>query len=344
MSYTIEEVRGSAPIEDEIAAFLAEFVRKGELPEPNPGEEHAEIWRMRLDWWWRDNPFFHEDTLKALLLKSPDGELVGFHGFIPHDYERDGTIIPSLIATTFFVAEAHRDAALGVFLKVKRLTATHHIVDGTPSEKVREILDRFKFQSCREGSQHYFFTKNTGWHPRSLISRASSILNGVTAVEIPGSRLVHDPAEIASICRRPHDGSIHRRITLDGLNWAASVGTSKRHFVGLVDRNDQLLSYFIGFPFQKYSIRAVRLVDYANFGGEAMDYSMALISQMCRHPENSPLATDTDLFIWPILNAQKKPGGLLQRSWDCNLYYKTPREFESYERLCVPFEGDGVLL
>jgi len=343
MTYQVEEVRGFAPIEEEVSEFLAEYVKRGEFPAPNPGERFAEIWRMRFAWWWNDNPFFHEDTLKAFLLRTGEGKLVGFHGFIPCDYERDGVVIPSLIATSFLVAEGYRDASLGVSMKMKKLAASHHIVDGGPSQKLREILDRFQFQSCCGGSQYYYFAQKNGWHPRNDVARASTVMNRFSAPLAQGTRVIDDPGAVSAIGKRVHDGKIHRRITLDSLNWMNSVGTRRRHFFGLVDRHGRLLAYFFAIAVRKYGLRALRVVDYANLGG-AQDLMPMLLAELCRHPESLPLTADIEVLIWTILRNDEKPSGWLKRSWVSDLYYKTPGELEGFHRDCLPFEGDILLL
>src|SRR5687768_14026322 len=100
--YKVEELRSppGASIIQEIAAFLASFVRDGELATPLSGDREEHCWERRMNWWWLLNPFCRPDSPIAVILREGGGRIVGFTGFIPHDYELDGNIVPALLSTT----------------------------------------------------------------------------------------------------------------------------------------------------------------------------------------------------------------------------------------------------
>ncbi|MEM6279404.1 MAG: hypothetical protein AAF733_08005, partial [Verrucomicrobiota bacterium] len=97
MSYRIERCTASSEEKEDLAQFLAAFVRDGEGPAGNPEEESAGLWRNRMRGWWEWNPFCVDDSPRGFIVRTEESEIVGFFGFIPHDYVENGNRVRGLI-------------------------------------------------------------------------------------------------------------------------------------------------------------------------------------------------------------------------------------------------------
>ncbi|MGK0187956.1 MAG: hypothetical protein ACI9R3_003748, partial [Verrucomicrobiales bacterium] len=251
MSYAIHEIRYPCAEMDEIAHFLADFVKDGELPSPDADEERQDVWVQRLERWWVTNPFCQSDSLIGFSLKDSEGKLVGFHGLIPHDYVVGEEIVPGLIATTFFVRQAHRQAALGILMRVMRLSTQFHIVDGSPSAEMQVLLDRFNFKKSSVGSQHYRIVGGRkSLSPKVIVFNLAARLTA-SSLSRPPSRsidaesLVRSPEQIVSIPAFS-DSKLRKRVTKEGLNWLMNARLQKTVFLGLCDAMGELRAYLVG--------------------------------------------------------------------------------------------------
>lgn len=345
MSYATQELRYPCAEVGAIARFLADFVKDGELPSADVNEERQEVWEQRLEKWWAANPFCHSGSLIGLTLKNSEGELVGFHGFIPHDYIASGKIVPGLIATTFFVRSAHRQAALGILMRVKRLSARFHIIDGSPSAEMRVLLERFNFTKSSTGSQHYRIVGGRkSLSPKTLVlNLAARSLSGPRVRSIEPHRLVRSPKEIVSIAE-PSDSMLRKRVTKEGLAWLLNATSSKKIFLGLCDAKGELRAYFVGVPKSKFGIHSLRVVEACSFDADGS--SLTCLLNLAATTALAGLSAKTDLLILSTLdsNARRLPGWPIARKWHSHLYFQVPAFLADADKLCQPSEGDALLL
>ncbi len=89
MSYRISIVTGSDAERREIAAFLAAFVRDGELLKPRCGDDDPAKWEQRMRWWWDENPHCLSDSPRGYRLDHETAGLVGFSGSFPSATKRE---------------------------------------------------------------------------------------------------------------------------------------------------------------------------------------------------------------------------------------------------------------
>lgn len=342
MGYRIEDMSRSPEVIREVAAFLESFVRDGELDAPKEGDDQAEVWSRRMKWWWTDNPFCSEESPIGYRLYSPENELVGFSGFIPFDYSCDGERVPTLVTTTFFVREAHRSAVMGMMTRQRSLSREYQIVDGSPSEKMRVLLDRLGYRHPGDRYQYIFPLARIGGE----ISRALVRSVGLSFLPSPGGingdhYVSNSPSEIVSI-PSTNDRRMRKAITRESLSWLSDVGSEPRQFFGLCDSKGSLEAYAIGLYKMKWGIRACLLLDYADLNPDKLALS-ALLGRLVQQPFDCGVHPETDVVAWSVFESQRVSGatGLRRESI---LHYHLPRKWEDFERECVPFEGDLPLL
>lgn len=329
----------------EIAEFLAAFSRDGELPDASEAERKPELWARRLGVWWERNPFARESEPLGLILRGPEGEIAGFHGLIPQDYVRGAEVLPGLIATTFFVRESARHAALGLVMRVKRLGQTHHLVDGTPSEEVLAIWERLGLQRAPAGTQHYRF--RLGLRPfslRRLMLAPAALLTGSKPASSP-SHVIVDPAKIVSV-PTPPDAKLRKRVTPDGLAWMLASAARPLYFCGAVDSNGSLRAYFLAEEKRKLGLRFARILECASFdeNGSALQQ---LVDFAATEPAACGLPADTDAVVWTLLNPEHRPQWRLRSSWSTNQYFLPPpsgSEGAETGKVSQPSESDSLFV
>jgi len=341
MGARIQEVRGTDEEQEEIAAFLAGFVQRGGLERPRPGDRDESVWARRLRWWWNENPMCGEDDPRGFMLRAEDETVVGFSGFIPVDYAVDGEIVPTLIATTFFVEESHRDSVMGVLMKIRALGRTHQIIDGSPSEKMRELLDRIGFSRRPERFQYFFPLRRLGGGlSRALLQRFGWSFP-VDRAPAEGAYIATSPDEVETIPEL-RDGKLRRRLTIESLSWSTSVGSEPRDFFGLCDAEGTLRAYAIGIYKEKTGLTACLLMDFADLSGDGSAWP-ELLYRLIQAPDESGLAPGTSLLAWSVLEDEDRPSASGLRR-DSILHFSLPSSLTDCPRASVPFESDLPLL
>jgi len=343
MGYTVQEVSGDALANTALADFLASFVRGGGLRRPQPGDDQAEVWLKRFTWWWDENPFCREDSPRGYLLMTEVGEIVGFSGFIPFDYEMNGEIIPTLMATTFFVSEAHRSAVMGLVSRQRSLGRHYHIIDGSPSPEMRRLLGKLGYEHAGERFQYYFpLTGFGGGATQSFLKRAGLSLSLPQRTEIsPSFYLATSPEEV-EIVPELNDAKLRRRITRESLEWLCRIGSGQRSFFGCCDARGELVAYAVGIYKRKLGLCFCLLEDYVDFRPNEGGLGQ-LIRMIMEDPIGSGLARDTDALALSVLgNSEKPPERGLRRNW--NLYFHLPDGIDPASKRCLPIEGDLALI
>lgn len=341
MSSRIQNVQGTAAEKKEIARFLAGFVRSGQLENPRIGDDSEAVWEQRLGWWWDGNPMCRDDSPLGFRLVDDSDRIVGFHGFIPVDYEIDGEPVPSLLATTFFVEDAHRDAVMGILMRVRALGRSYQIVDGSASDNMRELLDRLGFSKCGERFQFFFPITPIVGVPSQMLLSGIGLSSPVGSLPPGDFYLANRPEEIEKI-PASENGLLGRRITVESLSWIVSVGHDPRSFFGLCDEEGTLQAYAIGIYKKKYGVTACMLLDFRDYT-EDRSAGGALLTLLCRKPRSSGVARGTGLITWSILSPGERPArqGLRRES---NLYFSLPRPLSECRRASAAIESDIYLL
>jgi hypothetical protein len=343
--YEIEELRSppSPLIIQEISAFLAAFVRGGQLANPLPGDDEEDRWAKRMSWWWLSNPFCRPGTPIAIVLREQGRKIVGFTGFIPHDYELDGHVVPGLMTTTFFVSEEHRGNAMSIILRAERYTRDYHLVDGSPSEKMQRILDRLKYERFSLETQYLYIVRQGSLAPKAMLSRlGSALLRQGSRASLPNSaRFVNQPQAILSVPPR-RDHKLRRRVTSEGLAWFMASGTEPKRLIAVCDTESSLLAYGIGVIKKTRGLNVLRIIEYASFDeSSGLD---ALFSYAATHPEAFELSGQIDLLAWPIFGDSSASEAFLRLRRPATLYYKVPSSWQHGGKVGIPGEGDMPLL
>ncbi|MEM0970913.1 MAG: hypothetical protein AAGJ31_16285, partial [Verrucomicrobiota bacterium] len=329
MGYRIEEVgRAETEVWQECAEFLAHFVASGEQEDPSEADAQPETWSQRFRWWWAENPFVRDDSPLALVLRQEGGTIVGFHGFIPRDYECEGTVSPGLAATTFFVREAHRGASLGVFMRVQKLGKTHHIVDTTPSPEMQVILQKFRYQKHGEGRTDSIFV-----FPSSSFGLFLQPLRWFQAIpgDFPEGDLVTQ-VEAVSEVGRPANPGIRRQVTKESLLWALRCGLYPKRFYGWLGADGKLLAWVIAEERKKAKQGILRVIDHECVDGSAM---RALLHRLVSRPRVPGLPPHIVGMVWTSLDGDVLPGKTPVRlNRPQPYYYQLPASSPNQPRIC----------
>ncbi len=338
MGYRIRRITGLAENNRDAAEFLAAFVQDGELPKPRDGDACANTWQRRMGWWWNENPFCRDDSPRGFVLEDGDGRIVGFNGLIPFDYVARGEIVPTLVTTTFFVRETHRNAVMGMISKQNALSRDYQIIDGSPSPEMRRLLGKFGYQHSGERYQYFFPLRQLGGVVSQSVLRAFGLSFQLPGIHSePGDYLAMHPNEIETI-PEISDARLHRRITRESLVWLCEAGSEDRRFFGLCDRFGTLVAYAIGLFKSRCGLRACLLLDYADFSNDGDG-----LARLIRKISDENAVPDASLLTWSTLGSWNRPEGSgLKRN--SILHYHLPERLKSCEKACLPFEGDLPLL
>lgn len=342
MAHSIEEIRDPAGGIGEIARFLADFVADGELPNASLQDADEGVWKRRLHDWWIANPFCSRKSPLGLMLRDSHGRLCGFHGFIPHDYRIGSRIVPALIATTFFVREHHRQAALGMLVRLKRFAADFHLVDGSPSPEVQLLLERFRFRKCAPGVQYYRIVgRRHSWSPKAMALNLAAWLWRDSG-EATGEPLhfVEQPEAIGAV-PAPTDEVLRKVVSREGLVWFMNTGSTHKIFRGLCDAQGTLRAYFIGIPKTRIGLHSLRIVESCSFDSDG-----SALKRLLHRAANHPAAAAPDLLIIANLDsaARREPRWSLARPWQTPLFFQIPPALAGTPKCCQPSEGDSLLL
>lgn len=341
MSYRIEPCTASPEECDELAHFLAEFIRDGEGPTGNPREQEPELWLTRIRGWWETNPFCHEDSPRGLIVRTEEGEIVGFYGYIPHDYTHEGKLVRGLIATTSFVRAAHRGAALPLFMKAHRYETDFHYTDGGPNKAIYPILERFGYHHRESATMHLYPVSASLSHPVRWATGMARLFTSSSASLPESGKVITDPME-ATACAAFPDQKLRRHVSLETLAWYLKSGSSPRYFVGWCDDEGILQCYFIGFTRKRSILDALIIADYAFSTDEAKATLDRIVLQVARHPSNYELPGSVSLVAWATCEDDLESSAPVTKQFDPRLFYRLPKSKSDSSRHDLPFEGDHL--
>jgi hypothetical protein len=342
MSYRISSITGSEEERREIAAFLAAFVRDGELLLPRPGDDDPAKWRQRMGWWWDDNPHCLPESPRGYRLDHETDGLVGFSGFIPFRYEAGEEIVPTLVTTTLFVRERHRSASMGLLTRQRELGRRYHLVDGSPSPEMRRILDKFGYRHAGDRVQFLFPARRLGGAlARNVLLALGWSFPLPSSDEAEGCRLILDPAE----WDEPFldgGGRIRRSADPETLRWLTRSGSDARQFFGLVDEEGRPVARALGVYQRRGPLQACLLLDHCDFhpGGAGLGLLLRKVLDQVASGTLDPATGVVVLSRFGVNGHHGVPG----RRVESILRYHLPSPWQNLERDCLPVEGDIPLL
>jgi len=341
MSYRIDPCTGSREECGELAAFLAAFIRDGEGPTGDARERTPELWLTRIRGWWETNPFCDEESPRGLIVRTEGGEIVGFYGYIPHDYIHEGKRIRGLIATTSYVRAAHRGAALPLFMKAHRYETDFHYTDGAPNKAIYPILERFGYHHRESATMHLYPVSASPGHPVRWATGMARLFS-TSAGNLPDrGRIITDPSE-ASACAAFPDGKLRRHVSIETLSWYLKSGSSPRYFVGWCDEQGILQCYLVGFLRKKSILDALVVADYAFSSEESKATLDGLISEVARKPSTFGLPSSVSLVAWATCEDDLASSAPVRKQFDPRLFYRLPKSKSDSGRHDLPFEGDHL--
>lgn len=341
MGYQIDAVTGSEGECQDIARFLSEFIRDREGPLGDAREQTPELWHTRMRGWWDTNPFCRVDSPKGLVVRTDAGEMVGFYGYIPHNYSYRGKVVPGLIATTSYVRAAHRGAALPLFMKAHRQEIDFHYSDGAPNKAIYPILERFGYQHRDTAKMHLY---PVGASLSNPVRWATGLLRVLTnpPAELPEKgKIITNPMEAESCAIFP-DEKLRREVSRESLFWYLKSGSKPHYFAGWCDEEGVLQCYLLGFVREKSIVSALAVVDYAFSSEESRVILDRLITRIAGSPAEFQLPDSVSLIAWASCEDELESSAATTREFDPRFFYRLPRSLSEVPRHNLPFEGDHL--
>ena len=328
--HKISEISTAPEEHAKLAAYLATFEDE---------DRGIEFWKKRLKFWWVENPAATETTPRGWTLCDND-KIVGFLGLIPFDYVCAGQNIKAIAATTWRVDEQHRNASLPMFLKYHRLSETFPILDTTPNEEVRKILQRFKYQHEPMLHRNIFLIGNKGSMLRGIIWKAAGC---VSRLGLPKTKL-----KIVKITDQfTIDSTFHslpllqKKVTRDYLRWYCSSPAERKLFIGCANSAGVLTSYII---FREEPFRdglALSSIDHFAVRSDT-DEILRLIRFSCEHPDYFDRNRNYNAIFLNSFSPEftGKGLGVFRRQSEGKHYYFLPKSLAGTSKRCVLAEGD----
>lgn len=330
MPAQLEPFQDSSSARAELVPFLMTQFR-GE------GACNTEQWLKRMAYWWDENPFVHAHPCRGWVLRDA-GQVVGYLGVIPTFYEdSSGKPIPALIATTWAVAEDHRNAALAMGMMLQRQSRSALLVDTTPSPEVQALLHRW------------------GWISRHQIRR-SLIIRGISLARLAGlmnsdllpltngREITTDLHRVQSIDSARPQKLLQKHVTPDYLRWYAASPMREHHFIGIVDAQGQLSSYLMLTPKSVKGVSSWKVMDWFT----TQETNRELLAMVGHLIGKTPADYGN---WWPFISLAaflpEDPwtgvSNAYEREEAVNHFYCLPPEFKGQEIRSVMAEGDWGL-
>jgi hypothetical protein len=330
MPAQLEPFQDSTSARAELVPFLmAQFQGEGAC--------NTEQWLKRMAYWWDENPFASAHPCRGWVLRDA-WQIVGYLGVIPTLYEDPtGKPIATLIATSWAVAEDHRNAALAMGMMLQRQNRSALLVDTTPSPEVQALLNRWGWISQ---------TKIR----RSLVIRGTSLacLAGLRNPDLlplsNGREITTDLSRVQSICASRPQKALQKHITPDYLRWYSQSPMREHHFIGVVDTEGQLSSYLMLTPKPIKGVSSWKVMDWFT----TQETNRELLAMLGHLIGKSPANHGN---WWPFISlAAFSPQDLwagvpqaYQREESVQHFYCLPPEYKGQEIRSVMAEGDWGL-
>ncbi len=291
-----------------------------------------ELWQRRLAHWWDHNPFASMHGERGWLLRH-EGAIVGFMALIPACYAVNGRPTPSVIASTWRIDPAHRNASLPMFLKLRRLSADTLIADTTPSPEVQALMARGGWARVGEFRRRFVVL---GWLGKLL-------RRGKWPALPAGARLIRDPAEVKSGALPCLSASgIEKWITPDYLRWFCAATMRRHEFIGVIDHAGCLSSYLILAPTEIRGLPAWEEIDHFTTDPTHTELH-ALVGELVRRPALLGNERLLSLAAFPNDTSWDHAPVLHQRTEHTCHYFAIPESLKSLPKRTVLAEGDWGL-
>jgi len=298
---------------------------------------NEEQWIKRMAYWWDDNPFASAHPCRGWVLRD-GGQVVGYLGVIPTFYEDpNGQPIPALIATTWAIAEEHRNAALAMGMMLQRQSRSALLVDTTPSLEVQALLNRWGWISRTEIRRSVVIRGTSLAYFAGLKSNELSLLTN-------GLEITTDLERIRAIHAVRSHKAIQKHVTPEYLRWYVASPMRENHFIGVVDSQGVLSSYLILTPKSIRGVPSWKVMDWFTTR-ETNRELLALIGHLigkspAKHGNWFPLI---GLAAFLPDDPWEGVSQLYQRLVRVNHFYCLPPEFKGQEIRSVMAEGDWGL-
>ena len=329
MSYILETLRHDVPqnLREEIAAFM-------ESSEGTPCP--ATMWLQRMTHWWDNNPAKDAHDVRGWVLRS-EGRVAGFMSSIPGWSAWQGNQIPAAFPVSWRVAPEHRGSSLLMLMKLRELAREIHLVDSTPAEHVRVMLDKIGFIAAPPVTGYIFPMGR-------LVGPVAALLagKGKGLPSLPKDRkMVLDLTQVTQLVRPFMDANrLEKWITPASLQWCVAAPVTQPRFVGVIDASGVLSSYFM---LQEHTIKsqpAWLAVDWFTTAPDLTEL-LGILNALCRSPS---LLGESRRFIevaayHPAQEWRSAPA-LLRKERPSKLRYSLPPSMKGCSRRCVLMDGD----
>ena len=331
VKHSVTNLTRRASDREALVRFLATFEDE---------DRSEDYWRRRLAFWWDKNPACKDDSPCGWVLRA-DEKIVGFLGVIPFEYVYSGKVIPGCAATTWRVAREHRNASLPLFMQWHRLGAEVILLDTTPNEETRRVLERFQYRSQKTLRNYFFPLSGGGAGVKAVGIRALAALNSMFLPREPLKLVMLE--EKFEVAANPADATrLYKRLTREYLQWFCGAPDTPRRFIGCGDGQGMLTSYLI-LQADNYGAKPVlSAVDYFTARSDGREL-LALIRHILIQPETLFPNARADFLMLNFLETPPfagKPPGVFVRENLGKHYYSLPKSLEGVDKRCVLAEGD----
>ncbi len=301
------------------------------LMETDSHKLEKDVWIRRLAHWWDENPFATLLPERGWLLRK-GGKLVGFLGLIPTCYCVNGKAAPAFIASTWRIDEEHRNAALPMLQRIRRLGESAIIADTTPTPAVQLLLERSGWSSQTEIRRRFV--------PLGL---SGKVLVRKVWPELPACRrLVLDATQITHIASSCSSSGIEKWITPEYLRWFVNSTMRTHQFIGLLDDEDRLTSYLFLTPGSIRGIPAWLEIDHFTADGDPQELH-AMIGELVRRPSLLGGRRLLSLAAFPGDPTWEAVPTLHQRTEKVCHFFSIPKVLKDLPKRTVLAEGDWGL-
>lgn len=183
---------------------------------------------------------------------------------------------------------------------------------------------------------------------RGLRARALLMQFGRLVTPRPNGRLETGVGvgEIGEVTSVPPvvDSRLRKHVDKATLEWYLGTGSRQKYFYGWCDDGGLLRSYVIGVPRRRYGLEGMVVMDFGAFGEGGEEVLNEVVAEIADRPAACGLPAEVEVLLWPIPGGYRGRVSPISRRYDAKLYYRMPARIDGAERVCLPMEGDKILL
>lgn len=336
MNYHIEPVTSDIVQREEIARFLSNF--EGDTDGPD-------VWRLRLTFWWEQNPFYAQGLPKGWILRK-DNQIAGFLGAIATDYIYNGKTYKALNATTWRVLDTDRTQSMSLFLEFFKHKNNYILFDTTPNDTVEKVLRFLEFNANTKISNIIFPLNHS--KRNDIFNLAVNLWQHVNYFFLPKGNCrivdINSDVKLQPAPDRYKEFPVKDK-NYEYLRWLCNKNPSRK-VIGYFNKNDELSSFVVTEPAFVKKHNVLQVIDYF-IGDDNGTEVLSIINYITKINQKLAVDNQPNFLILTIFLSNaitvKKPFFIPSKNSSARLYYILPDELKRSEMLNYISDGDFVL-